>query len=49
MIEFALHKKETFRGILIPLFVRSLKTDTLQGFNEMNEALKARAEKAEPD
>jgi hypothetical protein len=35
---------ENFRGILVRLFAKSLDTDTLRGFNEMNEALKKRAE-----
>jgi hypothetical protein len=40
-----LHHSETFRGILVPLFGRTLERDTLRGFNEMNEALKEEAEK----
>lgn len=38
-------QQETFKGILVPLFARQLDSDTLRGFNEMNEALKARAER----
>jgi hypothetical protein len=37
-------QQEKFTGILVPLFARSLDTDTLRGFIEMNQALKARAE-----
>lgn len=35
---------EQFSGLLVPLFWRSLNTDTQRGFNEMNAALKKRAE-----
>ena len=35
---------EVFSGILVRLFATSLDTDTLRGFDEMNEALKKRAE-----
>lgn len=42
-VRFAQH--EVFRGILVPLLSRSLDRDTLRGFREMNEALKARAER----
>lgn len=35
---------EHFRGVLVPLFWRSLDTQTRAGFTAMNEALKARAE-----
>jgi hypothetical protein len=35
---------EIFTGILVRLFAKNLDTDTLRGFNEMNEALKKRAE-----
>lgn len=38
------HHSEKFRGILVPLFSRSLDRDTLRGFNEMNMALKEQAE-----
>lgn len=37
-------QREKFRGILFPLFWKSLDTSTRQGFNEMNAALKKRAE-----
>ncbi len=37
-------QSERFRGILVPLFKRSLDQDTKRGFMEMNQALKARAE-----
>jgi len=36
---------EIFRGLLVPMLARSLDRDTLRGFQEMNLALKARAEK----
>ena len=39
-------QREIFTGVLVPLFARSLDTDTLRGFNEMNQALKGRAEAA---
>ena len=35
---------ETFRGVLVPLFARSLDNSTQRGFEEMNRALKERAE-----
>ncbi len=37
-------QRETFRGILVPLFWKSLETSTKQGFQDMNAALKQRAE-----
>ena len=37
-------QREAFKGLLVPLFARSLKTNTHRGFEEMNRALKARAE-----
>lgn len=37
-------QREKFSGLLVPLFRRSLDTDTRRGFNEMNAALKERAE-----
>src|SRR5437899_10605555 len=37
-------QSERFSGILVPLFRRSLDTDTKRGFLEMNLALKRRAE-----
>jgi hypothetical protein len=39
-------QREQFSGLLVPLFWRSLDTDTRRGFNEMNVALKERAENA---
>lgn len=35
---------ETFRGVLLPLFARSLDHGTRRGFEEMNRTLKERAE-----
>ena len=37
-------QREQFSGLLVPLFWRSLDKDTRRGFNEMNAALKKRAE-----
>jgi len=37
-------QRERFSGILVPLFWKSLDTNTRQGFNDMNAALKKRAE-----
>ena len=37
-------QSEAFRGLLVPLFSRSLDNNTRRGFDEMNHALKARAE-----
>ena len=37
-------QEETFRGVLVPLFARSLDNSTRRGFEEMNRALKERAE-----
>ena len=37
-------QREVFTGLLVPLFARGLDTDTRRGFEEMNLALKARAE-----
>lgn len=37
-------QREKFSGLLVPLFRRSLDTNTRRGFNEMNVALKERAE-----
>jgi hypothetical protein len=42
-------QREIYTGILVPLFAHSLDTDTLRGFNEMNQALKGRAEATEMD
>jgi len=41
-VRFVQH--EIFTGILVPLFAHSLDTDTRRGFEEMNQALKMRAE-----
>ena len=38
-------QREIFRGLLVPLFARRLDTDTRRGFEEMNQALKVRAER----
>jgi hypothetical protein len=40
---------EAFRGLLVPLFARSLDKSTQRGFEEMNRALKERAEAATTD
>ena len=37
-------QREIFKGVLVPLFARQLDTDTRRGFEEMNQALKTRAE-----
>jgi hypothetical protein len=37
-------QREIFTGLLVPLFARSLDTDTQRGFEEMNQALKEKAE-----
>ena len=37
-------QREAFRGLLVPLFARSLDNTTQRGFEEMNRALKERAE-----
>ena len=37
-------QREEFSGLLVPFFWSSLDTDTRRGFNEMNAALKERAE-----
>ena len=39
-------QREAFKGLLVPLFARSLESNTLRGFEEMNHALKERAEAA---
>jgi hypothetical protein len=41
-VRFVQH--EAFKGVLVRLLARSLDTNTLRGFEEMNEALKERAE-----
>jgi len=38
-------QQELFRGILVPAFSRRLDRDTQRGFDEMNRALKTRAER----
>jgi hypothetical protein len=37
-------QREVFRGLLVPLFSSALDRDTRRGFEEMNRALKERAE-----
>ena len=39
-------QREAFKGLLVPLFARSLQTNTQRGFEEMNRALKERNEAA---
>jgi len=39
-------QEEDFRGVLVPLFAKSLDKGTLPAFELMNQALKARAESA---
>src|ERR687897_1088476 len=39
-------QREGFKGLLVPLFARSLESNTKRGFEEMNRALKERAETA---
>ena len=39
-------QREAFKGLLVPLFSRSLDTNTQRGFEEMNRALKERTEAA---
>ena len=39
------YQSETFGGVLVPFFRKSLDTDTRRGFELMNEALKVEAEK----
>ena len=39
-------QREAFRGLLVPLFARSLESKTRRGFEEMNRALKGRVEAA---
>jgi|SRR5215203_3596186 len=39
-------QREAFKGLLVPLLARSLETETQRGFEEMNRALKERAESA---
>jgi len=40
----AFHQSEDFKGVLVRVMRRSLDSQTVHGFEEMNEALKARAE-----
>ena len=37
-------QREIFNGLFVPLLARDLDTNTLRGFNEMNQALKVQAE-----
>ncbi len=39
-------QRESFRGLLAPLLLRMVENDTRRGFEEMNAALKSRAEAA---
>jgi len=39
-------QRELFTGLLVPLFAHGLDTDTRRGFDEMNQALKVRAEQS---
>lgn len=39
-------QREIFTGLLVPLLASGLDTDTRRGFEEMNQALKVRAEQA---
>jgi hypothetical protein len=39
-------QREVFSGLLVPLLARGLDAGTRRGFEEMNQALKARAEQA---
>lgn len=39
-------QRENFGGLLVPLLWRSMEASTRRGFEAMNQALKARAEKA---
>ncbi len=41
-------QREVFRGLLVPLLARSLDRDTKRGFEEMNRALRERAEIPDP-
>ncbi|MBA3615493.1 MAG: SRPBCC domain-containing protein [Rubrobacteraceae bacterium] len=40
-------QREVFKGLLVPLLARSLDKDTQRGFEEMNRALRERAETAD--
>jgi len=39
-------QREVFTGLLVPLLAQSLDSDTRRGFDEMNQALKVRAEQS---
>jgi hypothetical protein len=39
-------QREAFKGVLVPVFARSLDTNTKRGFEQMNRALTGRAEGA---
>jgi hypothetical protein len=39
-------QRERFKGLLLPFLSKILDRDTQRGFNEMNQALKLRAEAA---
>jgi hypothetical protein len=39
---------EQFRGLLVPFMSRSLDRNTLPAFEQMNQALKRRAEQPQP-
>jgi hypothetical protein len=39
-------QSEVFTGLLVPIFAKSLDADTRRGFEEMNQALKSRAEQS---
>jgi len=41
-------QREAFDGLLVPLFSRSLESNTQRGFEQMNQALKERAEAGSP-
>jgi hypothetical protein len=40
-------QREVFKGLLVPLLARSLDRDTQRGFEEMNRALREKAEAAD--
>lgn len=40
-------QREVFKGLIVPLLARSLDKDTQRGFEEMNRALRERAETAD--
>ncbi len=42
-------QRELFNGLLVPIFSHSLEKNTKRGFEEMNRALKAKAEKPAPE